>query len=212
MDKIKRIILCMLLLALSLCLFSCKSEVDPLENDEKYIIYTTHTDAVFTQKQLLKMADIIVKGTVTEKNGSVFSNPDGSLKDIRGYQIVNQLITDYTVEIEEIYKGSYEGDAIHVKTGYGDGLDSDLILHGEDDDSVLGTELEQVQLAVGGDCILLLTYSDTGYEESSGYFPTVSLGYLAPDGNGNYTNGDNISNVTVTPATLPAEIIAACAE
>lgn len=208
MDKIKRIILCMLLCALGLCLFSCNSEDKSLKKD---IIDVCITKATFTQAQLLKMADIIIKGTVVEKNGTVFSNPDGSLKNTKGYQILNELITDYTVEIEEIYKGSYEGETIHVKTGYGNGLNSDLILYGEEENSVLGTELEQVQLAVGGDCILLLTYSDTGHEESSGYFPTVSLGYLAPDGNGNYTNGDSFSNVTVTPATLPAEITAACA-
>ncbi len=110
MKRLRYLVLGVLLISFSACLLSCKEEgADKSGGDTSTV---TGTEARLTQEQLLQEADLVVKGTVTAKNGETMSNPDGTLKDAEGYQILNQLITDYTVEIEEIYKGSYSGDTI----------------------------------------------------------------------------------------------------
>ena len=47
------------------------------------------------------------------------------------------MITDYTVEIEEIYKGSYSGDTIQVKTASGDGVNADLAAYDEEGNALM---------------------------------------------------------------------------
>lgn len=210
MKRLRYLVLGVLLISFSACLLSCKEEgADKSGGDTSTV---TGTEARLTQEQLLQEADLVVKGTVTAKNGETMSNPDGALKDAEGYQILNQLITDYTVEIEEIYKGSYSGDTIRVKTASGDGVNADLAAYDEEGNALMESDPEQSQLAVNEDRILLLSYTDTGHEESTGYFPTLNLGYLKPDGSGNYTNGEDPNNVTVNPETLADEIAEACAE
>ncbi len=198
MKRLNTWLCCCLILSLCISLTSCKQNQPTNKDTEKNTVVVTKTEAHLTKDQLLNMSDLIIKGTVTQKNSVVMSNPDGTLKDKNGYQIQNQAITDYTVEIESVYKGVYKNQTIHVKTTYGDGLSPDLILYGEDDTSVLQEKLEPYELTVGKDCILLLTYSNTGYEESTGYFPTASLGYLITDENGYYSNNHTTSNITLT--------------
>ncbi|MBQ7090684.1 MAG: hypothetical protein IJN82_06165 [Clostridia bacterium] len=187
---------------------SCRSserELDLTKSDkEKYIV--TSYDAVYTQEQLLEMSDLIVRGRVISKDGEAMSNPDNTrMKD--GALIANALISSYTVKIDQIYKGNYEGETICVKTSYGSGLPPELIL-GEDEEVIVLNEEEKIDLSPKNDCILLLSYDETDSEVDTGYFLTMSLGYLVPDGNGNYSNNDAGSPVTVSPDTLSADLAA----
>lgn len=197
-----------LIIALCLCMTSC-SRSQPnasLDDGEKNTIYITSSSAHYEPTELLQLSDLILQGRVVQKNDEVMSNPDNTLVNKDGVLIGNALITDYTVEIDRVYKGSYDEETIHVKTNYGDGLTPELILNGEDEDSVLATKPDKIELSTEGDCILLLTYIDTGYEESSGYFPIMMLGYLTPDGTGQYTNNASVNNITLTTDSLVAEL------
>lgn len=180
------------------------------QQEEKDVLVVSKTMPSYTEEELLQNAALILRGRVLQLNSETLTNPDGTLLNEDGSTVFNQMVLDYTVAIDEIYKGSYTGTTIHVKTSYGDGLNSDLILYGEDEHAVLGSDLGRMDLSTEGDCILLLNYVDTGREVSTGYFLTGESSYLIPDSNGNYSSANGLVNpLTVSPNTLAAEIAAA---
>lgn len=211
MKRIKLSLIVLLLLMLGLNMTSCRRHLEdaPLDqNNEVVEVLVTETKAQVSPSYLIEQSNLIIRGRILQKNGEVMSNPDNTLVNKEGVLIGNALITDYTVAIDQVYKGDFDGETIQVKTNYGDGLSPEMILNGEGNGVVLGNTPKKVELSTEGDCILLLTYIDTGYEESSGYFPIMMLGYLTPDGNGAYTNHDSDNPVTVSPDTLASEIAA----
>lgn len=174
------------------------------EDFEPVSIAYTHFYPVLTPENLVETSDLIIRGRVISKDGEAMSNPDNTRKETNA-AILNALITSYTVEIDEIYKGSYRGDTICVKTSYGAGLTPEMIL-GEDKNVAVETDENRMGLSTEGDCILLLSYIKTDAEVDTGYFPTRGAGYLQPDENGNYSNHDANSPMTVTPESLVATI------
>ena len=69
----------------------------------------------FTKQDLYRERPLILEGTVLEKGDSAYTNPDHKRKDKWGYQVENKLVTNYTVRIDEIFKGEYEGQTITIK-------------------------------------------------------------------------------------------------
>ncbi len=69
----------------------------------------------FTKEDLYRERSLIFKGTVVEKGASAYTNPDNTRTDRYGYQVENKLVTNYTVRIDELYKGEYEGQTITIK-------------------------------------------------------------------------------------------------
>ncbi len=204
----KERILCVIIVSLAFLLMSCKTtdkNLDLSDDETEYIISTGYK-AVYSKESLLEMSDLIIQGRVISKDGEAMSNPDNT-RIMDGALIANALITSYTVEIDQIYKGSYDGETICVKTAYGSGLPPELILQEDETVTVLNGR-EKTELSSRNDCILLLSYEETDSEVDTGYFPTMSLGYLVPDGTGNYSNNSASSPVTVSPETLLADLAA----
>lgn len=179
---------------------------------EKDVIYTSITKIKLTQEELIDRADLILRGKVLKKVGMNMTNPDGTLKSSDGYRISNQLITEYAVEISEFYKGDYEGETINIKIACGNGLSPELILYGENETSVLAKKIELPDFEVGEECVLLLTQYEMQPAWASGYYPTDSYGYLEPDGDGNFSNNDFNSPMTVTVESLKMAIADVIAE
>lgn len=182
MKNLKRI--CTLISVLVLCfsITACKET-----KQEKSYISVNSSKAALDKQDLLQRAHIVVKGKVVSKNFEVMTNPDGTSKDSKGNVIVNRQIAEYTVDIDKLYKGEYDGDTIKVMTHNGYGLSPDLILYGEDDKNILATPLERTDLDVGKECILLLMYVDDVSEGYEGYYPVAkSKGYYPLDETGKY--------------------------
>jgi len=156
---------------------------------EKSYISSSGSIARLNKNQLLERADTVIKGKVVSKNYEKMTNPDGTLKDSDGNVITNCLLSEYTVEIDKVYKGDYTKDTINVMTCYGYGLSPDLILHGEDDKSILAEPLQRFNLAVGKDCILLLMYIENSHKGVDGYYPVAeSMGYYLLNESGIYVS------------------------
>ncbi len=175
---------------------------------KEYLSIST-TKASFNKEQLLEKGDLIIRGKVLTKDSEVMTNPDGTTTDKNGHIITNEQIAAYTVEIDEVYKGSYDEETIEVKTSNGSGLSPDLILYGEDETTILGTPLDRFDMEPGAECIIILCRLETGSEITTGYYPFgPDCGYFLPDGNGNYVNQKTASAVTLSPDTLADEIAA----
>ena len=184
------------------------------ETVEKKIIEVSESIAHFTQEELIQNAVLIIRGKVIRNNGYVMTNPDGTRKSALNdeWYILNQQITSYTVEISEIYKGTYSGSTIEVKTANGMGLTPDLILYGEDETSILASPMKRRDLQVGKECILLLqenTEENTNCSEEMGFFPIVRAGYLLDEGNGIYSNNLSGNSIKLSAVDPGAEIAAA---
>ncbi len=202
----KSTLLFVVMLVVSVLLMtSCYRKQEELFSEgEAVSIGVTHTYAALTPEYLVETSDLIIRGRVISKDGAAMSNPDNTRKATDA-AILNALITSYTVEIDEIYKGNYREDTICVKTSYGAGLTPEMIL-GESKDVAIENDEAKLSLSTEGDCILLLSYIETDAEVDTGYFPTRGAGYLQPDGNGNYSNNDAHNPMTVTPESLAATI------
>lgn len=190
-----------LILALTLCFCACSAL-----QKEKTVLNISSTEGVFTKEMLLDGATLIVRGTVKEKTNEMMTNPTGKRK-VNGEIIANRQITEYSFEISEIYKGTYEDKLITVKTSNGYGLTPDLILYGEDDKNILATPLQRHDFEVGKECIMTLIYIDDGYEERNGYYTLAGhWGYYPLNEEGVFQNKRDIS---INPKTLPEEILSA---
>jgi len=180
--------------------------VDETQTD-KTVIEIDESRARFTKEQLLETAEVIIKGKVIKKNKEFMVNPDGMRADADGNVIDNEQITEYTVEIQTLYKGEYDGETINVKTSNGRGLNPDLILYGEDEKSILATELDRLDFEIGEECILLLRYVNGSVPESNGYYPVWGFpGYFKADGNGSFVNEKAVEKVELIPAVLTTEL------
>jgi hypothetical protein len=137
------------------------------------------------------------------------TNPDGTLCDDEGKKIPNAQIAEYSVEIETLYKGTYESSVITVKTTNGHGLSPDLILYGEDERTILDHPLDREDLEEGADCILFLNNVDIGYELGNSYqLCGGEQGYCSLDENGMYTSYEMQYSISFSLETIQEEIAA----
>lgn len=177
---------------------------------EKGYISIEETFVEIPQEELLKKAEIILKGRVASKDSEFMTNPDGTRTNENGDVVTNCQVATYTVEIDQLYKGDYSADTITVKTANGHGLSPDLILYGEDETHILADELNRFDLEVGKECILLLSAYDESLDDLDGYYAVFgNFGYFLPDENGGYTNNTPTNIVTLSPDTLTQDIATA---
>ncbi|MBQ3084159.1 MAG: hypothetical protein IJC46_01725 [Clostridia bacterium] len=194
-------ILALILSMVLLSMTACNEEMD--ENDFGDIFVTGYKP-ILTAEMLIEGSDLIIRGRVISKDGEAMNNPNNDRVSSDGV-ILNALITSYTVEIDEVYKGYVAGETICVKTIYGAGYPASMLV-GEDGKLTSETQERRKELSTEGDCILMLTYNQTEAEVDTGYFPTREVGYLQPDGSGYYTNGDKISPISLTPEDIPEKL------
>lgn len=195
MKYLKRLTVIMLILALSVTLMACQQK-------EKSVLNISMSEAVYSKDELIQTADLILKGKVLSKDQEIMTNPGGTKNGI-----MNEQITTYTIEIDELYKGAYADETISVKTTNGMGLSPDLILYGEDENDVLAEPLERFDLSVGKECVLILRYFDSDLESRAGYYVYgEDQGYFILDGNGAFKSRKDWVKYSPDLATLPQEI------
>ncbi len=166
--------------------------------------------ALVTKEEMIQKAELIFKGKVLKKEKEYMTNPDGTLQAEGWGKIPNAQVAEYSVEIETLYKGTYESSVITVKTANGHGLSPDLILYGEDERVILSSPLRRIDLEEGADCILALTNvtNSIGGKEN-GYQPLYSeLSYFTLDENGKYSNKDTHFPIEFSLETIQEEIAA----
>ncbi|MBQ8892863.1 MAG: hypothetical protein IJ043_00460 [Clostridia bacterium] len=185
---------------------------EPIESEpitEKSYVDVSITKVKYEENEILQRADLIIRGIVLRNNGYIMTNPDNTRTNSEGIYSPNAQITDYTVQILEIYKGSYSDSTIHVKTKNGFGFSPDLILYGEDETSILASPLERVDLEVGKECILILNHITGVFKEEQGYYPFGSSGYLLEDSTGTYVNNSAVNPISISSVNAAEEIAAA---
>lgn len=181
---------------------------------EKHQIFVLRHHLQKTPEQMQMEADLIIKGKAVKKVGQRMVNPDNTLRDSDGILISNRLVTEFEVEILEIYKGSHEGEIVNVKFSCGSTLSPDLILYGEDEESILAEKVKIPDMPIGEECILLLRTMDAPDqpEWTHGYYPfgpEGSYGYLKSDGKGSFKNNTfEPSTMVVTEESFKAALAA----
>lgn len=162
-------------------------------------------------KEDLLSRELIFKGTVLEQGNSAMTNPDNSRLDKYGYQVMNEMVTDYTVRVEKLYAGDYAEDTICLKVANGYGLTPDLILYGEDKTSYLEEPLVLDELEVGKTYLFTLSDPVTTergeLEQFCGYYTSDSSAFEM-DEQGVCKNAQGI---TFNAAEIEQEIAAAVA-
>ena len=192
-----------------------ETETDPkelfeiTEPQEKAKLFISNTRIPYTEEEMIRRSDLIVKGIVLQNHGYVMTNPDNTRRNAAGEYSTNGQVTEYTVQVEQVYKGEYNQNTIRVKTMNGKSLSPDLILYGEDENTILAEPLERIDLIVGDEYILLIKNITTAvFDEENGFFPTASAGYLYYH-NGNFKNDSLSSPVSISAANAAEEIAAA---
>lgn len=201
MKKSRAVILFIIIVLLTFSATGCRLFKKGMTIDNIYPYYSKET--------LLKESELILKGTVVEQGESAMTNPDGTLRSEEGYEIGNCMVTDYTVRIEELYKGTFEEETITVKVATGHGLSPDLILYGEDKTTYLKDPVDIYELETGKTYVFaLLPYEEHTDSRFSGYY-TFDQSTFAPTEEGVFKNSnDSILNT----ATVTQEIAAAVTE
>lgn len=180
-------------------------EEKPKEKDRLEIITTRIS---YTKEDLIQKAELIFKGKVLKKEKEYMTNPDGTLRLESGRKIPNAQVAEYTVEIQELYKGEYKAKTITVKTVNGHNLSPDLILYGEDEHVVLASPLVRTDFEVGKECILMLkNVTNSSGGKRDGYQPLYGRsGYFPLQEDGNYKAVDTGITFTLSKETLKQEI------
>ena len=184
------------------------------QTEKKSQIMVTYNYIQKSPEQMKTEADLIIKGKAIKKIGQRMVNPDNTLRDSNGILISNRLVTEFEVEVLEIYKGSHDGKTVNVKFSCGSTLSPELILYGEDEESVLAEKVKIPDMPIGEECILLLQMMDSPEQPqwTHGYYPfgpEGSYGYLKSDGKGTFKNNTfEASTMVVTEEALKAELAA----
>lgn len=184
------------------------------EKKEKPQIMVTYQYVQKSPEQMQEEADLIIKGKAVKKVGQRMVNPDNTLTAPDGIPIGNRLVTEFEVEVLEIYKGSYDGKNVNVKFSCGSMLSPELILYGEDENGVLASKVKIPDMPIGEECILLLRTMDSPEqpEWTHGYYPfgpEGSYGYLKSDGKGSFKNNTyEACSMNVTEESLKTELAA----
>lgn len=191
---IKSVILFGVLTALCLSLIGCRLFKPAVGTSSLYPYYT--------KEELFRERKLIFKGKILEQGSSAMTNPDNTRMDQYGYQIENSLVTKYTVQIEDLYKGEYLDETIELNVSNGGGLSPDLILYGEDKNCHLKEPLVMFTLEIGKSYIFTLGDPiDAETEELKqfwGYYANPRNTFSIQE-DGIYKNswGDGINTTTV---------------
>lgn len=151
--------------------------------------------ARLTNEQLLEHPQIILRGVPVVKVNEWMLNPDGTRTDGQGNPIVNERITEYAIEVNEVYRGVWDEEYIHIKISDGYGWTPAEIINGEENGAGSCTTGDAAQwLPLEKEAIFFLSWSDSGLEEEHGYYISVCpLGYLTLNEDGTCINEDGNS-------------------
>lgn len=210
MKKAKYTSITITLLMIALLLTGCNQTTlssNETEESGKQYMEISYSKASFTKEELLEMSDIIIKGKVLKVQNQFMTNPNKTRTDENGDVIDNEQITEYIVEIEQLFKGDYQESTICVKTANGRGLSPDLILYGEDENYILSSEIDRLDLEIGKNCLLFLRSIKDGCQERHGYYPTMGApGYFLQDEKGDFSNQKAANIIFLSPDTLAQDI------
>ena len=173
--------------------------------EEKTLVSISGSYPHYEKDELLKERPLVFKGIVTKKGESYMRNPDGTLTNEYGGPITNYQTTEYTIQIQELYKGSYAEETIILKINNGYGLNADLILYGEDETTKLAEKPKFFELTVGEEYIFTPAFITSKDPRFEGYQVSQQSAFaVTSDGSFANSNGEKVS-----PDTIRQEITAA---
>ena len=176
--------------------------------DDSVSMYISGTEIAVTEDLLLQTADLIVKGKVIEQKEDYFSNPDGKKLQQDGSEVMNARITEYVFKVEQVYKGEWSESTLSFKTYNDQGLSVEQALTGQDENAVVHSEIDELELSMG-ECILALSWFEAeAFGGPASYMVTFDdCGYFLPAEDGLYENAVTGNNhLSVYPSTLPEKI------
>lgn len=173
---------------------SCNSS----NEDEVAYISVSSSQASYSKNDLLETADIVLRGTVVAKGNTQQTNPNFEKTAENGTPLKNYFVTDYTINIHEIYKGEHTKESIDIKVGNNRGAASLPGISADKNITVIdNTNIPQLELEIGKEYILIL------YKEFGTYYVFTTQGCFEPTIDGDFINNNNI---TISPNTLKEEI------
>lgn len=180
---------------------------------EKKYLSIDSTKAQLSKEELLDKGQLVVKVRILSKAAEEMANPDGKAVDSTGAAIDNRLVTSYTAEVLEVYKGNYTQHTIVVKTAEGRGLSPDLILYGEDEKYILATPLTRFSLVTAKEYVLVLVDNKGENAVMTGYFIYgPEIGSFSVDEKGVWNNKEPISDIVFTEKNIQSEIASIVSE
>lgn len=146
-------VICSILCIVLLCGLCSACGKEDTEDISGYVESSACRVAVSTDS-LLKSSPLIFQGKVTAEGPGHYTNPDGS-KTEGGYQMINQWLTPYTVQVLEVYKGDLRDD-IHELTvaGFSPTSPEDY------DPSFFSTGDSSISFEIGEIAVFCVTYSE----------------------------------------------------
>lgn len=176
---------------LLLVILICSGCSKPTESSSKQAIQISGSKAVLTYEDFINYSEIILLGKVVRITDQYFTAPNGTEVTSDGTLAMNAYVTEYELEITQIYKGEYSKDTILVKTYNGESLTPDQFLYGEDEDAAVISRINDFYLEEGKECLLGLYYFERGYlkDGECGYNVTYGeQGYFTRGENETFTN------------------------
>ena len=105
--RFRNFLIVVIIALLSTTLMGCEKEKTSANSSGTYPHYQ--------KSELLKERPLVFKGVVTKRGESYMRNPDGTITSEYGGPIANYQTTEYTIQIQELYKGSYTDETILLK-------------------------------------------------------------------------------------------------
>ena len=189
----KRTIVVAILICLCLSLCGCAKDTA----GKVLVLGTPTAPEQTTLDMIYTFTDAVIHGKVLEKSNEFYTNENGDKTNKKGYPIRNTWVTEYQVEIYEVYKGEITEDIITVRT-FNDLAPRDIPADEADDSFYFG---------IGDECVIGLYYSldQAGYYAGKDWVSIYAeRSYFLPGEN----EGGFVSpyGLTVNLATLAEDI------
>ncbi len=121
--------------------------------DGSYVVFDSTAELwpAYDEEWILGNSELIIRGKILSEDYSAYSNPenDPDLLNQMGTQLENTYNTYYTVQVDEVYKGSVDGDRLTVVT-----------VNYRDEDGRSYVEDSGFDLSVGEEAILCLCVNE----------------------------------------------------
>ena len=162
-----------------------------------------------TKDMVLETADIIVRGTPTKVTRQYFTCDEDNNSIFTGEHASNVQVTEYEVEVDETYKGSFSGETILVKRYNGHSLSEEEFLTGRNGEYTISVSADiREYLDLNQEYILGIMNPEEGFIEAFGDDGGYSVYFALPkDETGNYSGLVANNKISLSLDTLRQDII-----
>ena len=158
---------------------------------------------------VLDESEIILRGTPTKVTRQYFTCDEDNNSIFTGEHASNVQVTEYEVEVEETYKGSFSGETILVKRYNGHSLSEEEFLTGRNGEYTISVSADiREYLDLNQEYILGIMNPEEGFIEAFGDDGGYSVYFALPkDETGNYSGKVLQNDISLCLETLRQDII-----